>query len=103
MILRLIKKRKVSVTFTSTPANPLDITLFDSATYSDICSKGLHISPFRIMHAASVHYTGRYAKSPAMRFLNAFSEISGSLVAPSSDGKLRFNDDKIPNFKRTHP
>lgn len=81
------------------PSNIIDKSLFEPKAYSKISNVGLSISPLKMIHAASVHYSGRFRTSMSMRFISAFVDVSNSVEPFSHDGRLYFNESESNEFQ----
>lgn len=90
-----VKDRVVPVRF----RYPLDTTLFNKKAHHGILASGLSISPLALIHAASVHYSGRFKNSSRMQFINAFVEIFNSVEPFHADGHLCFNENENSEFQ----
>lgn len=86
-VLNLFRKRNIPVSFTDFPEHNVDRTLFDSSRYNQIVQYGLSKSPINIIHAASIHYKGRFRNSKFLRLSNSFLDIVKS-IGEYGDGKL---------------
>lgn len=94
-----LKDRKVPVSFNKHPTNPIDTTLFHTETYDEIVSYGFYVSPLKIIHAASIHYSGRFRSNAHMKFINAFVEIFTSVEPYNGTGLLYFNETENNEFQ----
>lgn len=86
-MLAIFRKRPVPVEFRDIqPTHEIDTTPFESSVYNDIQSNGISISPFKIIHCATVHYQSRFRKSASLRWLNSFLELITSLSNNNTNG-----------------
>lgn len=86
-MLSFIRNRHIPVEFRNIPPDHLiDQTPFESSIYNQIHSNGFSISPFKLIHCASIHYQGRFRKSGSLRWLNSFLELKTSLSNENTDG-----------------
>ena len=81
------------------PNHIIEANLFEHNIYHDILSNGLQISPLKVIHSASVHYQGRYRKSPALRFLNALLELLPSFLSLPEDTNFYLNNLESSEFQ----
>lgn len=100
MLKRLFTKRKVPVTFLNYNEKIVDTTLFDQNNYYSLRKNGITISPINIIHSASIHYTGRFDNSMALRFINSFIDIIASVKNTTNNGDgLLFSDEESNEFQ----
>jgi len=85
--LELLTKRNIPVNFKDYSGHIIDKSLFNKKNYSDIDKNGINLSPIKIIHCASIHYSGRYKNSRAMQLISSFIELIPS-VRNSIDGGL---------------
>ena len=80
------RKRAIPVKFCDLPQHPIDKSLFDQNTYTSLSERGLHISPLGLIHAASLHYYGKFPGSIQQRLENAFIDIFHNVADDPNDG-----------------
>lgn len=97
-MLHIAHKRIVPVEFLDLPGHPLDDSLFAPHAHTTLATTGLSISPLGIIHAASIHYSGKFPNSRPLRLLNAFFDIFVN-VTPNSGNDLLINDHETPEFQ----
>jgi hypothetical protein len=93
------KNRVVPVRFNDHIAHPIDTTLFNQIAHAEIIANGFEISPLKVIHAASIHYSGRFSSNSYMKFINAFIEIFISVEPYNSNGLLYFNETENSEFQ----
>lgn len=93
------KNRVVPVFFNNHINHPIDTTLFHGVAHNEIVNNGFKVSPLRIIHAASIHYSGRFGGNYHMKFINAFIEIFTSVESYNSTGLLYFNETENNEFQ----
>ncbi|PKQ73768.1 hypothetical protein CJP16_18355 [Aeromonas sobria] len=93
------KNRTVPVSFNNHINHPIDTTLFHQAAHTEIMTNGFKVSPLKIIHAASIHYSGRFGSNSHMKFINAFIEIFTSVEPYDATGLLYFNKSENSEFQ----
>ena len=96
--MNLFRKRTIPVSFTDYPGNIVDKSLFEPSKYTQIDNHGILKSPLNLIHAAAIHYNGRFRHSKSLRFLNAFMEIFSS-IGEYGDGKFYLNSNESNEFQ----
>lgn len=94
-----IRERVVPVIFNDYTNHPIDASLFEKSAYHKILNDGLYISPLKIVHAAAIHYSGRFGRNTFMKFINAFIELYVSVEPYTPDGRLYFNEKENGEFQ----
>ena len=79
------------------PGNIVDKSVFETSKYTQIENHGILKSPLNLIHAAAIHYNGRFRHSNSLRFLNAFMEIFSS-IGDYGDGKFYLNSNESNEY-----
>lgn len=97
-MLHLARPRTIPVSFCDRPGHSVDKSLFDVAAYADLNTNGLRIRPLGIIHAASLHYTGKFPANKPLRLLNAFLDVFANVDNRPSQ-YLHIRGSESPEFQ----
>ena len=98
--MNIFRKRAIPVYFKDYTENIVDRSLFEADKYTSINNNGIIKSSLNIIHAAAIHYEGRYRNSKVLRFFNAFMEIFSS-IGEYGDGKFYLNNNESNEFQQS--
>ncbi|MDY0150433.1 MAG: hypothetical protein RBT03_10155 [Kiritimatiellia bacterium] len=97
-MLHLARPRTIPVSFCDRPGHSVDKSLFDVTAYTDLNTNGLRIRPLGIIHAAALHYTGKFPSNKPLRLLNAFIDIFANVDKRPSP-YLHIHGSESPEFQ----
>ena len=94
----IFKSRQLPITVRDYPDHPVDVSLFDTGHFDEMKRDGIILSPVQIIHAASIHYQGKFRKGKLLRLANAYLDILHN-IEPVMDEKLKLKNTESSEFK----